>query len=432
LVSQCVDSPMKTRAPRKRAHGHEDTQAVSNKVICKLEQHTHRIKNFARRSTMEVKRHHQNVQMVPLDPTRGANVSRTGRHHHVGGHLITLRLHKLDHLPAQATRVRSHTPPNPWHNEELYQPFAQLIVPLADKMIHPVDQMAAPTTPYLVPTMDNVPNGANFFTCIHRGNRTEIILDRGPIAGCEAVPTEEPPLVQKRLLAFANVSTERHALFREAVMQCLGKGPGVIPVTAPCPGQLAEEEMHTLIRCYVEGRTLREFRHEAQRSPLERLALIASLLETLARLHSLIDERGAPLNLVHRDVTPGNVIIDHNSTVWLNDFGLALTGDELPLAADETLQGTRRFLAPELVRGEQPSSGSDVYQAMLLGAYLLDENHSEPPLDVEARAIWANALLTPLIVTAAPSLFDLALSENPEKRPSAQDLSILLREICGK
>lgn len=260
-------------------------------------------------------------------------------------------------------------------------------------------------------------NDVNCRTLIHRGNRTEIILTDGP-------EPADGPYVEKRLLAFANVSTERHALFREAVMQCLGKGPGVIRVIAPCPGQLAEEEMPSLTRQFINGRTLRELRDEPRLSSREYLALIASLMETLARLHALVDERGVRLELMHRDVTPGNVIVDEEYGVWLNDFGLALTGDELPLAADETLQGTRRFLAPELVRGEQPSSASDVYQAMLLGAYLLDSDRRDPPLELEARTTWANTLLDPHVATTA-------FAKDPALRPTSSDLALLLRTICA-
>lgn len=250
--------------------------------------------------------------------------------------------------------------------------------------------------------------------CIHRGNRTEILLfatnDGAPSASC----------VEKRLLAFADVSTERHLLFREAIMQRLGGGPGVIPVDAPCPGQLAEEEMRSLTRIYVAGHTLKELRLSAELPPLKCLALVAELAETLARLHSLVDERAEPLGFIHRDITPSNVIVDLEGNAWLNDFGLALTNYELPLAEDETLQGARRFLAPELVRGEQPSAASDVYQLGLLAAYLLDPRRSEPPLVLEERADWAIALLEPF--AASTSIASL-----PCDRPSAGEFALLLR-----
>ncbi len=205
-------------------------------------------------------------------------------------------------------------------------------------------------------------------------------------------------------------------------MQRLGEGPGVIPVDAPCPGQLAEEEMLSLGRIYIQGQPLKEFRLNNEAAPLTDAALvmIAELSETVERLHGLVDERGQSLAFVHRDITPSNVIIDVQGKVWLNDFGLALTHYELPLASDETLQGARRYLAPELVRGEQPSAASDVYQLGLLAAYMLDPEKTEPPVDVEERGSWATTLLKPFGAAAA-------VNAQPENRPPAGEFADILR-----
>lgn len=233
--------------------------------------------------------------------------------------------------------------------------------------------------------------------CIYRGNRSEIIL-----AG-----TPEGLWVEKRLLSFADVSPERAALFQEALMQRRAEGPGVIPVYAPSADQLAQKELRSLKRPYIPGLTLRERREAGPCTREETAAILCPVLKSLARLHSADAGR-----IIHRDLTPGNIIIDRDARIWLNDFGLARDEASSPLPPDESLQGTRRYLPPELLDGEQPTTGGDIFQSALLACFLLASSPPNPPLDPEERKRWARALLSPLGLEAC-------VASCPEKRPSA-------------
>src|SRR5688572_20583413 len=92
-------------------------------------------------------------------------------------------------------------------------------------------------------------------------------------------------------------------------------------------------------------------------------AVADQALAGLEHAHALSDDAGAPLGLVHRDLTPRNVFVCDGGTVKVVDFGLA----ELRHALDhgrarDAVVGTLEFLAPEQARGEPVDARADLYQ----------------------------------------------------------------------
>lgn len=171
----------------------------------------------------------------------------------------------------------------------------------------------------------------------------------------------------KLLQPFADVEEQRLRLLREAELQELCAHPAVVAVRAA--GRI--ERTAFIAREYVAGLTLGELRRRAAergRFPPESVIAVIGdrLLQALEHMHGRRDAEGRPLGLVHRDVTPENVLIGWDGTVRLTDFGLAyapaLHGT---LAEDEIAQGTRRHLPPESARGELPDARSDLFQLAL-------------------------------------------------------------------
>ena len=65
--------------------------------------------------------------------------------------------------------------------------------------------------------------------------------------------------------------------------------------------------------------------------------------------------------IVHRDIKPSNVLLDADGAARVTDFGLAKGHDDSVLTLPGQMLGTIDYLAPELIRGDEPTAGSDIY-----------------------------------------------------------------------
>ncbi len=173
----------------------------------------------------------------------------------------------------------------------------------------------------------------------------------------------------KVLCPFADVAEQRVALGREAELQTLCAHEGVVPIvlTARGTGASAGEERY-IVRRYVSGFSLAELLSRGADVPLDVVgALGDSLLETLAAVHEARASDGRVLGVFHRDVTPSNLLVSLDGDAYLTDFGLAHAPGAFGVLSDEELvQGTPRYVTPEVLRGEQPDGRSDLFQLALV------------------------------------------------------------------
>ncbi len=87
------------------------------------------------------------------------------------------------------------------------------------------------------------------------------------------------------------------------------------------------------------------------------------LLEALEYAHGLADETGAPLNLVHRDVTPSNVMVTQQGAIKLLDFGIARAANQVHRTEAGRVKGKGGYMAPEQCRSSKVDHRADVYGA---------------------------------------------------------------------
>lgn len=114
------------------------------------------------------------------------------------------------------------------------------------------------------------------------------------------------------------------------------------------------------------GRLLRETTARGERMPLPVVRLLAtSLCEALSYAHGLVDGQGRALRVVHRDVTPGNVLVSGMGAVLLTDFGIARVRDG-SMTEPGVLRGKAAYLAPEQILLDAPvDARADIYAAAL-------------------------------------------------------------------
>jgi serine/threonine-protein kinase len=120
-----------------------------------------------------------------------------------------------------------------------------------------------------------------------------------------------------------------------------------------------------LIMEFIEGDNLEKALKKGERFSADKaIDLLIQLAHGLGSAHAK--------GIIHRDIKPGNIIINTQGYVKLMDFGIALVSDSSRLTKLNHVIGTNGYLAPELLQGENPSVGSDLYAVGVLGHELLN------------------------------------------------------------
>ena len=143
--------------------------------------------------------------------------------------------------------------------------------------------------------------------------------------------------------------------------------PNVVPIldVVAASGELS------LVMEYVQGETLsrllRGARKRKQRPPLRVVgAIMTGVLEGLHAAHEAVSERGDPLGIVHRDVSPQNIMVGIDGIPRVLDFGIAKASVRLQTTKDGQLKGKLQYMAPEQIRNRLVDRRTDVYAASVV------------------------------------------------------------------
>lgn len=109
---------------------------------------------------------------------------------------------------------------------------------------------------------------------------------------------------------------------------------------------------------YVPGGTLADLLRDRGGGEWDPETIFRELLSALAHVHAS--------GIIHRDIKPGNLLIGRDGRTRLTDFGIARPFDAERLTSTGLVIGTARYLAPEILQGEEPNERSDLYSCGVL------------------------------------------------------------------
>jgi len=167
--------------------------------------------------------------------------------------------------------------------------------------------------------------------------------------------------------------------------------------------------------------------------------VVRELCRALAYAHSLTDDNGQPLKLIHRDVSPSNVMISFDGAVKLLDFGIAKALAEVNenRTVTGTLKGKFGYMSPEQVEGKEVDHRSDLFAAgVVMHEVLTGKRLFKGGSDLQTIAMVRDARVEPpsLINPAVPRELDdiclKALARVPDDRwQGCDEMAVALDEV---
>jgi serine/threonine-protein kinase len=201
--------------------------------------------------------------------------------------------------------------------------------------------------------------GAGGMASVHRAEATGLDGFRGPVALKRMLPSiaENADLVQ--------------AFIREArLASYLRHGNVAHTYEVGTVGQTYFIAMEL-----VPGHTLRAILRQCGRRDLTMptavaLGIVIQICDALDYAHNLCDEHGTPLGIIHRDVSPSNIIVSDSGVVKLIDFGIAKASAVGMQTMSRTIKGKFAYMAPEYIDGSIDSR-ADLFAVGVIAHELL-------------------------------------------------------------
>jgi eukaryotic-like serine/threonine-protein kinase len=170
------------------------------------------------------------------------------------------------------------------------------------------------------------------------------------------------------------------------------------------------------------------------------LRVLTQLLEALEYAHALRDEQGQRLNLVHRDVTPSNVMVTPQGSVKLLDFGIARASSAQHKTQAGITKGKLGYMSPEQCRGERLDQRSDLFAVGTL-LYVMSTGKTPYGSGALSPAVFQNMVaaqfpspssVRPGLPDAAERVILKAMAAEPVDRyPRAFDMLKALEVLAG-
>ena len=213
---------------------------------------------------------------------------------------------------------------------------------------------------------------------------------------------------------FSDDTRRRELFIREAQTGAAFEHPNIVQTI----DLVHENDSYFLILEYVEGCDLstlirRARRRMAKFSPTFALHVARSILSALSYVHATAP--GSVQNgVVHRDITPGNILVGKSGSVKLSDFGIAKSAGQHSVVFK--VKGTVGYMAPEQARGEPADERSDLFA---LGVILYELLTGE-------RLYVGDALSTPSMIYSQP-----LVPPSQKRREVSKAIDALILRACA-
>jgi serine/threonine-protein kinase len=243
----------------------------------------------------------------------------------------------------------------------------------------------------------------------------------------------------KRLLPHVAQNPEcRTMIYEEARLAARIRHPNVVQ---PLDVITTDDEV-LLAMEYVHGEALSKLIMRARKRgenvpPSVGMAIVCEMLQGLHAAHEAKDEQGVPLGIVHRDISPQNVIVGADGIARVIDFGIAKATTSSDFTAVGHVKGKLPYLAPEQFGGAPATRSSDIYAAgcvaweLLVGRRLFEGDSDQA---VAARILRAPVDPPSAFVEGVPPELDQIILRCVDREPqnrfaTARDMALELERV---
>jgi serine/threonine protein kinase len=201
--------------------------------------------------------------------------------------------------------------------------------------------------------------------------------------------------------------------------------PNVVPILEVGASQLG----YYLVMEYIEGDTLARLlarsASSGRRLPVSiALRVAIDMLSGLHAAHELHDDKNQPVNLVHRDVSPQNVLVGQDGIARITDFGVARAASRLNATRAGQLKGKIAYMAPEQAAGAEQldrradvfSAGVVIWESLAQKRLFKAENEAATLSRVIAEPVPQLSQIVPAVSAEVSAVVMRALERDPDKR----------------
>lgn len=215
--------------------------------------------------------------------------------------------------------------------------------------------------------------------------------------------------------------------------------PNVVPVL----DVVAEQGELFLVMDYIHGdslsKLLRQVREQGERMPLGvAVSILAGALQGLHAAHETTNDQGEPLEIVHRDISPQNIMVGADGITRVADFGIAKAAGRAQSTQDGQLKGKLCYMAPEQLAQRPVDRRTDVYSAsVVLWEALTGQRlfQADEPAALVMRILQGNrtkpSKINPDVPPALDAIVMKGLTPNPNLRfQTAREMAFALEDAC--